>query len=192
MSAQDLKLFWQDGVFSQCIDPKSFIGVLIGHLSSLDVPQHSPVNVVAPHLLHSTQAAPQGLQCPASFHRRVSCSLSITHSNTRNRDEPMLTENLSENVGKTKCLVWHFTVSPHEQNQQFLKKNLNNRASAAIMLASSLCLANISVRVIAITNTGSTILVSFPLPCHTTHTIKKKKSKAQYLLLGAESGMQDV
>lgn len=60
--ASYLKLFRQDGVLPQRIDPEPLISVVEGHLSSLDVPHHPPVNVVTPHLLHRTPAAPQGLR----------------------------------------------------------------------------------------------------------------------------------
>lgn len=56
-----LKFFRQDSVLPQCIDTNPLISIFEGHLSSLDIPQHPPVNVVTSHLVHRSPAAPQYL-----------------------------------------------------------------------------------------------------------------------------------
>lgn len=45
-----LQLPGKDGVLPDGVDPQPLIRILVCHLPSLDVPQHPPVHIVAPHL----------------------------------------------------------------------------------------------------------------------------------------------
>lgn len=49
-SCQYLQLLGKDGILPDGVDPQPLICILIRRLPSLDVPQHPPVHVVAPHL----------------------------------------------------------------------------------------------------------------------------------------------
>lgn len=49
-SCHYLQLLGKDGILPDGVDPQPLIRIFIRRLPSLDVPQHPPVHVVAPHL----------------------------------------------------------------------------------------------------------------------------------------------